>query len=244
MNIAIIGYGRMGKEIETIANERNITIKKIFTSKNNIAGTGLTKQSLKGVDVCLEFSTPDTAFDNVSAALSAGKNVVCGTTGWMSKMNDAKKLASKNNVGFLFAANFSIGLNIFSHILASASELFNKFDDYDVFIHELHHAQKKDSPSGTALSLASTILQNFPRKKEIVADKLKQPIATNQLHVTSSRAGYWIGQHKVVFDSEVDIIELTHTARNRRGFALGALTAAKWLQGKQGCFSMQDVIFP
>ncbi len=242
MNIALIGYGKMGKEIEAIAKEKNITIAKVFSSENNIGGKALTNDSLHNIDVCIEFTRPEQAFENLSAAIKAKKNIVCGTTGWLNRMDEIKNLAKENNVGFLYASNFSIGMNIFFELVSQAGMLFNSFNDYDGFIHETHHVDKPDSPSGTALHIASLLLQNFTRKKEIVHETAHTPLKSNQLHVTSTRAGHWIGQHNVTFDSEADTIELIHTARSRRGFALGALVAAQWLHNKKGIYSMKDIL--
>ena len=242
MNLALIGYGNMGKEIESLASEKNISIKKIFTRKNNSLGKGITKRTLKDVDICIEFTAPNQAYSNIEAIVKCGKNVVCGTTGWLSKMNNVKSLVEKYNVGFLYAANFSIGVNIFSQVMERAAQLFNKFEEYDVFLNETHHVSKPDSPSGTALALASILLENYSRKKEIISETAHTILQPYQLHVSSTRSGQWIGQHKVVFDSEADVIELVHTARSRKGYALGALLAAEWLKDKRGFFTMKDVL--
>ena len=181
-------------------------------------------------------------FRSIEAVINSGKDIVVGTTGWYDKLEDVKKLVKKNNVGLLYCPNFSLGVNLFYQIINTASHIFNKFDDYDMMISEIHHKNKVDSPSGTALSLAQLIVQNVKRKKEILKDTSKEKIKPEQLHVTSTRVGSVIGQHSVMFDSDADSIEITHTAKNRRGFALGALLAAEWIIGKKGVYTMKDVM--
>jgi len=242
MNIALIGYGKMGKEIERIASERGVTVKGVFTSSNNPGGTGLTKQTLKDVDVCIDFSSPRAVADNIEAVVEAGKNIVIGTTGWYDKLKEVEKLVKAKKIGLLYSANFSLGMNIFYQILASAVRHFNKFDFYDAAIHEMHHRGKTDSPSGTALALGQIILQHLHSKKEMLHETTHKQMKPEQLHMTSTRVGHVVGTHRALFDSEADSIELVHTAKNRNGFALGALIAAEWLRGKKGMFTMKDVL--
>jgi 4-hydroxy-tetrahydrodipicolinate reductase len=242
MNIAIIGYGKMGKEIESLAAERKISVKQIFTDQNNVGGMGLTKQSLKDVDVCIEFSTPSAVIDNIEAVLECNKNIVVGTTGWYDKIDEVKKIVKEKKTGLLYSPNFSIGMNIFSQIVSSSAHLIDKFNLYDVALKETHHSGKADSPSGTALNLGQTIIQNVHRKKEILHEAAHKQIKPDQLHITSTRIGNVVGIHEVLFDSEADSIELIHRAKNRHGFALGALIAAEWLKGKKGIFTMKDVL--
>ncbi len=244
MNIALIGYGRMGKEVEAVAQERGVKVQKIFTEKNNIGSLALTPEALREVDVCIDFSTPTVVLDNIKAVASCGKNIVVGTTGWYDRLDDVKKLVKENKIGFLYASNFSLGINLFYQIVADAARLFEKYPEYDVAINEVHHNKKADSPSGTALSLGSLILQHHRRKKELLTETSHTAIGPNQLHISSTRVGHVTGKHTVVFDSECDSIELVHTAKNRRGFALGALVAAEWLKGRKGFFTMKDVILP
>lgn len=241
MNIALIGYGKMGKEIEQVAPSKKIAIKKIFTEQNNPNGLGLTKESLRDVDVCIEFTGPTFVMDNIVAVAECGKNIVVGTTGWYDQLESVKTLVKKKKIGLLYSANFSLGMNIFQHILSSATYLFESFDCYDVAISECHHKEKADSPSGTALALGQIILQHVSRKKEMLQETARAKIRTEQLQITSTRVGHVPGTHRVVFDSEADSIELIHAARNRQGFALGALIAAEWLKGKNGLFTMKDV---
>ncbi|HEV8538927.1 MAG TPA: 4-hydroxy-tetrahydrodipicolinate reductase [Bacteroidota bacterium] len=242
MTVALIGYGKMGREIERVASERNLSLRTIFTSRNNPQGTGLTKQALHGVDVCIDFSTPVAVLTNIEAIAACGKNVVVGTTGWYDKLEEVKKLVKAKKIGMLYSPNFSLGMNIFSQVLTSALRYIDKFDVYDAAIQETHHAGKADSPSGTAIALGEIILQHLRCKKELLYETAHRAIKPRQLHVTSTRIGHAVGEHRVRFDSEADSIELVHTARNRAGFALGALIAAEWLKGKKGVFTMKDVL--
>ena len=242
MNLALIGYGKMGKEVEAVAKEKGVTVVKIFTLENNTGGLGLTKDSLKGVDVCIDFSWPQNVLDNIEAVAECGKSIVVGTTGWYDKLDQVRKLVKEKKMGFLYASNFSLGVNIFSQIVMDASHLFERYSEYDVSISEVHHKGKADSPSGTALSLGSIVLQTLRRKSELLTTALHGEIKPHQLHVTSTRVGCVTGQHTVMFDSESDTIELVHRAKNRRGFALGAVVAAEWLKGKKGFYTMRDVI--
>jgi len=242
MNVALIGYGKMGREIERIAGERKIKIGHVFTSDNNASGKGLTKQSLKGIDVCIDFSTPEATEQNVKAAAACGKNIIVGTTGWYDRMKEIEKIVRENKVGLLFSANFSVGMNGFFQLVGMASKKFDKTDVYDVAIQETHHKSKTDSPSGTALTLGQIILKNYPRKQRMLLERAKDQIGKESLHVTSTRVGSAVGKHTVIFDSEADSIELIHTAKNRTGFARGALLAAEWLNGRKGWFTMNDVI--
>jgi len=242
MNIALIGYGKMGKEVEHVAKGRGLTVSKVFDIHNNTGSLGLTRESLKGVDVCIEFSAPGVVIENIAAVAGCGKNIVVGTTGWYDRLDQVKKLVRENKIGFLYAPNFSLGVNIFAQIVSHAAHLMDRYTQYDAAVMESHHRAKIDSPSGTALTIASCILQAMKRKTEILSETSHGQIKPHQLHVTSSRFGSVTGTHAVVFDSEADSIELVHTARNRSGFAVGAVVAAEWLKGKKGFYTMRDVI--
>ncbi|MBM2840985.1 MAG: 4-hydroxy-tetrahydrodipicolinate reductase [Bacteroidetes bacterium] len=244
MNIALIGNGKMGKEVERVAKEKGMKIVAVFTRENNAGGLGITTDGLKHVDVCIDFSTPTTVIDNIEAVAECGKSIVVGTTGWYDRLEQVKKLVKEKKIGFLYASNFSLGVNIFSQVVTDASRLFDKYSDYDVSIHEVHHKGKADSPSGTALSLGSAVLHSSKRKTEILHETSHGQIKPHQLHITSTRVGHVTGTHTVLFDSESDSIELVHRAKNRRGFALGAVVAAEWLKGKKGFYTMRDVILP
>ena len=242
MNLALIGYGRMGKEVELVAKEKGVKIVSIFTEENNTGGLGLTPDSLKNVDVCVDFSTPGSIIDNIEAVADCRKNMIVGTTGWYDKLDQIRKLVKEKKIGFLYASNFSLGLNIFSQLVMDASRMFEKHSEYDASVHEVHHKGKADSPSGTALTLGSIILQSLKRKTEILHETSHGQIQPHQLHITSARVGHVTGTHTVLFDSECDSIELVHRAKDRRGFALGAIVAAEWLKGRKGFFTMRDVI--
>jgi 4-hydroxy-tetrahydrodipicolinate reductase len=234
MRIALIGYGKMGREIEAVAREQGETVIGAFD-----IDSPATPQALAGADVCIEFSTPQTALDNIRIALEAGKDIVVGTTGWYDRLPEIRNLVKDS--GLLYSPNFSIGVNITYRILAAAAELMNKVPEYDPYIHELHHRQKADSPSGTALRMAAILLDRIERKKSLASGPVEGKIAAEALHVSSTRAGFFAGTHTAGFDSEADRIEITHVAKTRRGFALGAVRAAQWLRGRKGVYTMDDV---
>lgn len=234
----------MGKEVELVAKEKGLKVTSIIKEEDNTGGLGITPDSLKGIDVCIDFSVPKAVMDNIEAVADCGKSMVVGTTGWYDKLEHVKKLVKEKKIGFLYASNFSLGVNIFSQVVMDASRLFDKYSDYDVSIQEVHHKGKADSPSGTALSLGSAILQSMKRKTELLHETSHGQIKPHQLHVTSTRVGSVTGTHAVLFDSECDSIELVHRAKGRRGFALGAVVAAEWLKGKKGFYTMRDVILP
>ena len=242
MNIALIGYGKMGNQIEKCASAKNIHISAIFTSKNNIGGIGLTKNALKDVDVCIDFSTPISVLANIQAAAKCGKHVVVGTTGWYDKIRAVKKITEERHIGLVYSPNFSLGVNVFLQLVGSTAHHFDAFDLYDVAIDEIHHRGKADSPSGTALQIGQTVLQHLRSKKELLHEVPHEPVRPHQLQISSTRLGHTVGIHRVTFDSEADTIEMTHTAKNRCGFALGALVAAEWIFNRKGFFTMKDVL--
>lgn len=237
MKIALVGYGKMGKEIERCANEKGIAVSAVFDENKPV-----TVEAIHNADVCIDFSIPSAVLANTGIYAEAKKNAVVGTTGWLDHLDEVKPIVDKAKIGLIYASNFSIGVNVFFKITQYASELMNEFDDYDAFVHEIHHNQKLDSPSGTALSIAKIMIEKIDRKKIILSNTSKGKINSDQLHVTSSRTGSVPGTHIVGFDSPADMIELKHTARNRSGFALGALFAAQWIQGKTGVFTMEDAL--
>jgi 4-hydroxy-tetrahydrodipicolinate reductase len=234
MRIALIGYGKMGREIDTIARERGETIARVFDSHQPVKA-----DRLADIDICLEFSSPDAVLSNIYAAIEAGKDVVVGTTGWHKHLPEVR--AKVQTSGLLYSTNFSLGMNIFQRIVGRAAELMQNADGYDPFIQETHHREKADSPSGTAIHLADIVLEKIERKRRIQPQTAAGRIDPEALQVTSTRAGWVTGTHIVGFDSEADSIELRHVAKNRRGFALGALVAARWLHGRKGIYTMDDV---
>jgi 4-hydroxy-tetrahydrodipicolinate reductase len=234
MKIALIGYGKMGHEIEAVAREHGETIAATFD-----IGNPVDVESLAGVDVCIEFSTPDTVLQNIQVALKAKKDIVVGTTGWYEHLPEIRSAVKDS--GLLYSPNFSIGVNMTFRLAAAAAEMMNNAPGYDPFIHEWHHRQKADSPSGTALKLAEILLSKIERKTRIETARVDGKIAPEALHVSSTRVGTVPGTHIVGFESDSDSIEIKHVAKSRRGFALGAVRAAQWLRGRKGVYTMDDV---
>ncbi len=242
-NIAIIGYGKMGKEIEKIANEKGLEVKSTVDPKaEGATAKDIDEKSMDGVDVAIEFTHPDVIIDNIKRLAGMGKSIVVGTTGWYDRKDEVRKIIEENNAGLIWASNFSLGVNIFFRIVENASRIMDSMEDYDVFCHELHHNQKADSPSGTAQSIGNILLENIKRKKSMLTEACHERIGREQLHVSSTRAGSIPGTHIVGFDSQADTIELKHTARNRSGFALGAVLAAEWIKGRKGFFDINDMM--
>jgi len=236
MKIALIGYGKMGKEIEQILIARGHTIPLIIDLNNT---NDLDAAHLKEIDVAIEFTTPSTAYGNVVKCLEAGVPVVCGTTAWLDKLPQVEQLCKEKNGAFFYASNYSIGVNIFFEINRHLAQLMNRFGEYDVTIEETHHTQKKDAPSGTAVTLAEGILENLDRKQKWVCGTTTVP---EELEVVAIRRSVVPGTHTVTYESDVDSLSITHMAKSRRGFALGAVLAAEFLYGKTGIFSMKDLM--
>jgi 4-hydroxy-tetrahydrodipicolinate reductase len=236
MNIALIGYGKMGKIIEDIASGRGHLIN-LKIDLNNI--NDFTKENLKKSDVVIEFTGPHSAYENVMKCLEAGIPVVCGSTGWLEQYEKTKEYCEKKNGSFLYASNFSVGVNIFFEINKMLARLMNSQKEYDVNMTEIHHTQKKDAPSGTAITLAEQILESLKRKTSWVNHETKNH---EELTIMSKRTDPAPGTHKVVYSSPVDDIEIIHTAHNRNGFALGAVMAAEFLKTRKGVFTMKDVL--
>lgn len=228
MKIAIVGYGRMGRMVERIAVERHHEIAARFDIDNNADGAGLTAESLAGVDAAIEFSTPDTVMQNIQRLAALRIPTVVGTTGWYARLDEVKQLVQANNAALVWGANFSIGVNLFFKIVRDAAALFANYDQYDPFLIEQHHKFKKDAPSGTALVLARCLRESYGERTPEAA---------------SLRAGHIPGTHEVGFDSEADTITLTHTARNREGFAAGAVLAAELIAGKEGIYEFSELLF-
>lgn len=242
MNIALIGYGKMGKEIARIAPERRIKVKTIISRTRNSSRNGITKNSLRGVDVCIDFSVPHAAVRNIEAVAACGINLVVGTTGWYKDLARVRGIVRKNAIGLVYSPNFSPGMNLFAQIVEEASKRIDKLGLYDVALGEIHHRMKADSPSGTALMLAQLLMKSSRSKRRTLSGNARGTIKPAELHISSTRVGSVAGIHKVLFDSEADSIELIHSAKSRAGFALGALLAAEWVRGKQGIFTMDDVL--
>ena len=233
IKLAIIGYGQMGNLIEKLATEYDFEIVSII---DPLLDNEISKESLAGAEVCIEFTTPDVAFTNIQKICDLGKNMVVGTTGWLDKLDAVRKLVQKNEIGMVYGSNFSFGMNLFFQMFNSATKLMNKIEDYEVFGLELHHNIKKDSPSGTAKILSDIVLKNTDGKTSAQFEKLDRKIKKNEFHFGSVRAGNIPGTHLIGFDSAADTIELKHTARNREGLAIGALKAAEWITKKKGLY--------
>lgn len=236
MKIALIGYGKMGKAIEQIAVERGHEIVlRITTSEKN----SLTNGDLKKADVAIEFTRPESAVENIMSCFSSGTPVVCGTTGWLTRLKDVKDTCLEKDQALLYASNFSIGVNLFFAINKYAAKLFSDHPDYSVSIEEIHHIHKLDAPSGTAITLAENIISEH---QHLNTWALETAASSAELPIHAIRTGEVPGTHTTFFKSDIDTIELKHTAHNRKGFAHGAVVAAEWIQGRKGCYTMQDVL--
>lgn len=237
MKIALVGYGKMGKAIEQIAvaNGHEISFK---IQKEN---QGLIHEILpSNTDVAIEFTNPEAAFDNIKTLLNNGVAVVSGSTGWTQNLEQAKALVAPNDTAFLWASNFSIGVNLFFELNQYLAQLMQAYPQYQPSLIEIHHTQKLDAPSGTAVSLANTILEAYPNLKSWA---LKPNASAGQLSIEAIRQDPAPGTHSILYHSEIDDIEIIHTAHSRLGFAQGAVLAAEFIQGKKGNFYMKDVLF-
>jgi 4-hydroxy-tetrahydrodipicolinate reductase len=236
MNIALIGYGKMGRMIEEMALQRGHHIP-VKIDKDNAAD--FTKENLAIADVAIEFTAPDSAFENVKKCLDFSVPVISGSTGWNQQLDWIKRYCLEKEGAFLHASNFSIGVNIFFEINTLLARLMAMQPEYDVRIKEIHHTQKLDKPSGTAVTLAEQVLEHHSRKQAWTIEKVAAP---DHLKIECERTDPAPGTHHVTYTSEIDNIEIIHTAHNRKGFALGAVLAAEFIRGKKGVFSMKDVL--
>jgi 4-hydroxy-tetrahydrodipicolinate reductase len=230
MKIALLGYGKMGKVIERIALERGHEV--VLRKDSSGSFDGLSK-----ADVAIDFSVPDVAVENISAAINLGIPVVSGTTGWLEDYHGIVKLCHEKDAAFLYGSNFSLGVNLFFELNDYLARMMAKFKDYKVSMEEIHHTQKLDKPSGTAISLANAII-NHSDKNNWAIENPKQ----DDVFIDVKRIDDVPGTHSVFYNSDVDFIEIKHVAHNREGFALGAVIAAEWIIGKKGIFSMKDVL--
>ena len=235
MKIALLGYGKMGKEIESIALQRGHTIV-LKVDENN--STTFTNEDLKKADVAIEFSTPQTVSANIKKCFDAQVPIIVGTTGWYNEFEMIQEFCLQKNGALFHATNFSLGVNLFFKVNTYLAELMNKYDSYNVEMEEIHHIHKLDKPSGTAISLANQILEKIERKKQwSITDN-----TTETLFIKDVREGEIPGTHIIKYTSAVDDIEIMHKAHNRKGFALGALIAAEYIKDKKGIFTMNDLI--
>lgn len=236
MKIAIIGYGKMGREIEKIALERGHRIGAIIDQMN---ASELDVAHMQGIDVAIEFTTPETAYTNIQGCIDAGVPVVSGTTGWTSRLDELRDYCQQKHGGLFYASNYCLGVNLMFRINRQMAALIGRFDAYEVSIEEIHHTQKKDAPSGTAITLAEGIIAEIDRKTGWVNEPSVDP---SQIVITSLREGTIPGTHTVSYESEDDRLELKHTIKNRRTLAQGAVIAAEFLCGKTGVYSMDDLL--
>ncbi len=231
MKIAIVGYGKMGRAIDEIATAQGHVVVAKLEEKP-------TKENTNGAEVAIEFTAPDSAYENVMACLEIGIPVVCGTTAWLSKLPEVKEFCEKQNGAFIYASNYSLGVNLFFEINKRVAEIMQKHPEYSISMEEIHHTEKKDAPSGTAITLAEEIIPIY----EFDGWKLSHKTDTSHLGIEAKRIPDVPGTHSVLYKSEVDEIEITHVAHSRKGFASGAVLAAQWLIGKKGVFTMKDVL--
>lgn len=233
MRIGLIGYGRMGREIQKIAETRGHRVVAVFDEDSRLKAAS----DLKGAEVLIDFSLPEAVVDNLKTSAEHGVPVVEGTTGWYDRLGEVRAI---RGLSLLYSANFSTGVYLFMALVREAGKLLGKTGDYDCSVHEWHHRGKVDSPSGTARRLAEILLETLPEKTSARYDIPNQRIAPHELHVTASRIGRVPGTHEVNFDSLADSIQVRHTAHGRDGFALGAVKGGEWLLGRRGVFSMDD----
>lgn len=228
MKIALLGYGKMGKLVESLALLRNDEVVLRLDEQTNGGFEGITEENFRTVDVAIDFSSPDAVPESARRVAALGVNLVIGTTGWTSKLGEVKALADRYDVGILWSPNFSVGVNVFFKVVAEAARLLRNQPGYEAWAYEIHHSAKKDAPSGTLLKLV---------------DEMKGAGYRGSIDTSSNRAGMHPGTHEIGFDSASDTITLKHCARNREGFAAGALLAAHWLDGKKGFYDFSDAIF-
>jgi 4-hydroxy-tetrahydrodipicolinate reductase len=228
MNLAIIGYGKMGRLVDQLAPEYGFAVPLRLDIDENANAAGITADRFRGVDVAVEFSAPSAVAPNIEKLASIGVNTVVGTTGWTDQMERARAAVEKGGTGLVWSPNFSIGVNVFMHLVAEASRRLAPFPEYGAWAWEIHHSAKADAPSGTLLKLVEEMKKADPKRA---------------VDSSSSRAGAHPGTHEIGFDSPADPITLRHTARSREGFARGALAAARWVHGKKGWFEFRDVLF-
>jgi 4-hydroxy-tetrahydrodipicolinate reductase len=228
MRIALAGYGKMGHMVERVATERGHEVTLRLDEFNNANFEGITKDNFQAVDVAIDFSIPAAAVGNIERIGALGVNMVVGTTGWQDRARHVREVVEKTGIGLVWSPNYSIGINTFFRVVAAAAKLLSDIPEYEAWAWEIHHSAKKDAPSGTLLKLV---------------DDMRAAGYERRIDVSSSRAGAIPGTHEIGFDSSADTITLRHTARGREGFALGAVKAAEWVQGKKGFHEFADILF-
>ncbi|MGA2434835.1 MAG: dihydrodipicolinate reductase C-terminal domain-containing protein [Bryobacteraceae bacterium] len=228
MKLAIVGYGKMGRLVEQFAPEYDFKAALKLDEFNNVNFRAIVPENFAGIRVAIEFSTPETAVENIERIAALGVHMVVGTTGWLAQLDRVKSIVEKRNIGLVWSPNFSIGVNVFNRVVAEAARLLAAEAEYGAWAWEIHHDAKKDAPSGTLLKLV---------------EEMKRAGYARPVDVGSNRAGRHPGTHEIGFDSAADTITLRHTARSREGFARGALKAARWIAGRKGIFEFSDVLF-
>jgi 4-hydroxy-tetrahydrodipicolinate reductase len=227
LHLALLGYGKMGRTIAALAPQRDFEVRLVMDIDVNPGGAGVSPANFKDIDVCIEFTEPNAVFDNIRHVAAVGCNLVVGTTGWFDRLEEVRKIVDAAGIGMVYAANFSIGVNLFYKVARAAAEAFARFPLYDPYLYEAHHKFKKDAPSGTALEIQRQV-------QAVLKDRL--------IPVSCTRAGNIPGVHELGFDSEADTVIVRHTARSRQGFAEGALYAARWVARRKGLFNFADIL--
>ncbi|MGM0431314.1 MAG: 4-hydroxy-tetrahydrodipicolinate reductase [Spirochaetota bacterium] len=244
-NIAICGYGKMGKLIKETAEQAGHDVCAVIdpeSTDNAVTHHKLTKEAVKAADVVIDFTIPKSAVPNVRIYSEAGVSVVMGTTGWYDRMGEVETLVDNAGIGMIWSGNFSLGVNALFALVRYAGKVMNNLTEYDCMVHEYHHRRKADSPSGTAEMIGNILLEQLDSKEKMVVDALHRPIEEDELHVSSTRGGSIPGTHTISFDSPVDTIEIRHTARGREGFAAGAVKAAQWIASRKGLYSIDAMM--
>lgn len=243
MHIAIIGLGGMGMSLKKTAEEFHHKVLVTIDPINPLAThKKIEDADLSQIDIAIDFSNASSVTQNARIVAGANKNLIIGATGWYESLGEIEKIAKENNIGIMWSANFSIGVNMYYEIIKKAAELVNQYDEYDIWGTELHHNNKADSPSGTAKEITKILLEKIERKNEVIYNKLDRKINPNEIHFSSTRGGPVNFSHTIGFDSASDTITIIHSARDRGGYALGAIKAAEWLQNKKGLFNMNDFL--
>lgn len=239
MNIALLGYGKMGQLIGEIAEARGHTLVAKINLENQFL---LESLDPKSIDVAIEFSQPEAALDNIKWALGKGVPILSGTTGWLAKLPEIAALTQKQNGTFFYASNFSIGVNVFFKVNEFLAQLMNETTGYQVSLEEIHHTEKKDAPSGTAITLAEGMLKHYSQLKQWHLVGQDPNATSDSIPITAKRIDPAPGTHSILYSSEIDDIQITHTAHSRQGFAQGAVQVAEWILGKKGVLSMDDFL--
>lgn len=247
MNVVLTGFGKMGREIYSVLEERGHNVVGVidpFSLDKKVTAKSIEEASFEKADVVIDFSSPDNAVENIKKYMDISIPCVMGTTGWLERLNEVEEYGKERDVRVMYSGNYSIGVALFLKLVKKAGELYGKVSGYDASINEIHHTEKKDSPSGTALMVAEALLDTMPGKEKILIGNSEGKIEKESLQITSMRVGKTPGVHSVVIDSAQDTITLTHTARSRSGFALGAVMASEWIIGteKRGVLTLDDYL--